>query len=111
MMAEDFGDVDLPIQIVEDFRTDVSGGRGQAIRVENRSQSQRWHAEIVHRAEQLDFLVADLGDVDDRTFQVSPGVVTKRVKLDANSLEPPRSRRSAGPCRRAAKLRSYRCDS
>ena len=91
LMTEDLRRIDLPIEIVEDPCLDVGRRSAQAIPVENRAQSLWRHSEIVHRAQELDFLVTSLCDVDERAFQIFTSVVAQCVQLDPDLLQPTRA--------------------
>src|SRR5207248_2553357 len=111
LMAEYLRSVELPIEVVEDASLDVRRRRNQAVSVEDCAQTVWRHPEIVHRAQELDFLVTRFGDVDESSFQVPSRIVTQRVELNPDFFQSTRARRCAASGRRAADLRSYCCDS
>jgi len=96
--------LDLSIEIVERVAADVRRWRAHPQAVEKGAQLRGWHPEIVHRAEELDVLVADLRNVAKCSLEILARVVTQSVELNPDAAQAA-PRRHAGNSRRTGEMR------
>jgi hypothetical protein len=87
--------VELARQVVERRRAHVRRRRPQLVPVEHLAELRRRHAEVPHRAEQLDLGVPGRGDVGERAREVLLGGVAQRVELEPHAPHAARGRADA----------------